>query len=265
MARFFRRSASLSLAALTLLLALSQAAVAQRDEGRRERGGERRGGMAFLAPLVSLATNEEVEDELKLSDEQKDKIEELSDDLRDDFRKLLESGGQHEERQALNKAGSQKLIEVLDEDQEKRITEIAIQVFGANTLLFHPTLADHINVTEEQRKKLDDAQQENRRAFGEAWRDMRDQDLSREEARTKFGKLRAEADEKLMDVLTPEQKKQLESLKGEKADIDLPQFRPGRGGRDDRNRDRDRDGDRGRDRGNRERDNDTGDDASSSS
>jgi Spy/CpxP family protein refolding chaperone len=231
--------------------------------------------MGFGVPMVRLASNDDVQDALNLSEEQKDKIEELIDELRDDFRKLLESGGQREEIQALMKSGSEKLTEILDEDQEKRITEVAIQVYGANAVTFHPTLAEHLNVTEEQRQKLADAQRENFGAMREAWRDMEDQDLSGEERRAKFQELRTEADKKLMEVLTPEQQKQLESMKGEKVDIDLSQFRMGgrggfggRGDRDrDRNRDRDRDGDRGRDRdrGNRERDNDTGDDGSSSS
>jgi Spy/CpxP family protein refolding chaperone len=256
----FARSLGLGLTAMVVAVAVSQTATAQREEGRRGRGF----GMGFGVPMVRLASIDEVQTDLKLTDEQKEQIEKLDDKLRDDFRDLLQSGGQREEIQALTKSGSEKLTEILDEGQEKRITEIAIQVYGPNALMFHPTLGEHLKVTDEQREKLGEAQRENFQAMGEAWRDMRDQDLSREERRAKFDELRANADKKLMAVLTPEQQTQLESMKGAKIEIDMSQLRPGGGGgRGDRDRDRDGDRERGRDR-ERDRDGDREDSESAS-
>jgi Spy/CpxP family protein refolding chaperone len=236
---------------VTFVFAISQLADAQREEGRRGRGGDgRRFGMGFGAPLVGLATLNEVEEALKLTDEQKEKIDELNDDLRDKFREVLEEGGQREELQKVAQSGSQKLIEILDEPQEKRITEVAIQVYGPNAILIHPTLGEFLKVTDEQRTEMTDLQRENMQSMGDAFREMRDQELSRDEMRTKFEQLRADADKKLLAVLTDEQRKQLDSLKGEKVEIDMSQLRGGRGGRGSRDGDRDRD----RDRGGRDRD-----------
>jgi Spy/CpxP family protein refolding chaperone len=238
MKQLFRRSVLLSLAAVCVAMILSQAATAQ--EGRR---GGRGFGMGFGVPLVRLAANEEVQQVLKLNDEQKGNVDDLNDELRDEFRDLLQGGAEREEMQALVKSGSEKLNEILDDAQEKRLTEITIQAFGVNAVLFHPTLGEQLKVTDEQREELNDVQRENAGAMRDAFQDM--QDLSQEERRAKFDELRADADKKLTAVLTDEQRSQLESLKGEKVDIDISQLRGfgGRGGgRGGRDRDRDRDG-----------------------
>jgi Spy/CpxP family protein refolding chaperone len=236
---------------VAFVFAISQLAAAQREEGRRGRGGDGRGfGMGFGAPMVRLATLDEVEEALKLTDEQKDKVKKLNDEMRDQYREILDDGGRAEDLQEVSKSGTQKLIEILDEPQEKRITEITIQVYGGNAIFMHPTLGEFLKVTDEQRSQLGDVQRENMQAMGEAFGQMREQNRSRDEMRAKFEKLRAEADKKLLAVLTDEQRKQLDSLKGEKLEIDMSQLRGGRGGRGGRDGDRDRD----RDRGGRDRD-----------
>jgi Spy/CpxP family protein refolding chaperone len=265
----------LKLAPLTIVVILAQSAaqsaLAQPEEGRRGRGEGRGGRMGFGAPMLRLASNEEVQGVLKLSDEQKEKVEDLDDEMRDEFRSLFESGGDRDEMRKLSEEGAQKLNEILDDAQEKRITEIAIQAYGVNAIMMSPSLGKELNVTDDQRTQLGDVQRENFQSMGEAFRDMRDQDLSQEERRAKFDELRTEADKKLLAVLTSEQQKQLDSLKGEKVDIDLQQLRGfgggGRGGRDGRDgdrggRDRDRDGERGERNRDRDRDSEDTDDSS---
>jgi Spy/CpxP family protein refolding chaperone len=238
------------LAVIAVVLVASQLANAQPEERRRGRGGEgRRFGGGFGMPGIRLATLDEVQEALKLSDEQKTKVEEINDKFRDDFRKLLDDGPDPEEMRKLSQDASAKLAEVLDDDQEKRLRGISIQVMGAGAVVADPELAKELNVTEEQKEKLRDASMENMRAmrdaFGEMW------DLPEDQRRTKGEELRADANKKLLAVLTSDQQEQLESLKGEKVEIDMSQLRgPGRGGfggrggdRGDRNRDRDRDRD----------------------
>ena len=55
-------------------------------------------------------------------------------------------------------------------------------------------------------------------------RELRDQELSREEMTAKFQEIRAEGDKKLLAVLTSEQQTQYEALKGEPVEIDMSQF-----------------------------------------
>jgi hypothetical protein len=76
-------------------------------------------------------------------------------------------------------------------------------------------------------------------------------DVPREDRRTKFEELRAAGQKKLLDVLTSEQQKQLDALKGEKVEIDMSKLRGGSSGGRSRGGDRgrgERDGDRNRDR-----------------
>jgi Spy/CpxP family protein refolding chaperone len=258
MTRCFRGTA-LSLVAVSIVLAISQAAEAQREEGRRGRGGPegRRFGGGFGALTLRLATNDKVQEALKLSDEQKGKIEELDEKFRDDRRKLLDDSGGQEGMQKLSEEAAASLAEVLDDEQQKRLQGISIQLMGAGAVLADPALAKELNVTDEQKSKLREAQQSNWRARGESFRELRD--LSEEERRAKEEKLRAEADKRLLEVLEPEQQEKLNALRGDKVDITMADvFGRGRGGFEGRGgRDRGERGDRPR--GDRDRDRDDSD------
>jgi Spy/CpxP family protein refolding chaperone len=247
------------LAVVAVVLVVSQMAHAQPEEGRRERGGEgRRFGGGFGMPGIRLATLDEVQEALELSDEQKTKVEEINDKFRDDFRKLLDDGPEPEAMRKLSQDASAKLAEVLDDDQEKRLRGISIQVMGAGAVVADPDLAKELNVTEEQKEKLRDASMENMRAMRDSFGEMRD--LPEDQRRKKGEELRADANKKLLAVLTSDQQEQLEALKGEKVEIDMSQLRgPGRGGFGGRDGERgrgDRDRDRDRNRGDAESDSD---------
>jgi Spy/CpxP family protein refolding chaperone len=230
----------LAAVAVAMFVATAQVADAQPEGGRRGRGGP--GGRGFPVSSVRLATADEVQAALKLSDEQKGKVAEINDKLRDDVREVFQGGGGFEEMQKLNQEASAKLAEAFDESQQKRLMGILIQVNGPNALV-EPAVMKELNVTDEQKTKLADIRESNMGSFRDAFQEMRDQDLSREEMRAKFDELRTDADKKLLTVLTSEQQAQLEALKGEPVEIDMSQFRGpgGRGGFDGRGRRGDRD------------------------
>jgi Spy/CpxP family protein refolding chaperone len=235
-----------SLAALAIVVALAQVAEAQREGGRR--GGRGFGRMGFgVSPVQLAAESEEVQGALKLTDDQKTKIVEINDELTDARRDLFQGGGgSREEREKLNADAAAKLAEVLDEGQQKRLMGIQIQVNGANSLL-DSAIAKVLNVTDDQQTQLSEVRDDNMEAMGEAMRDLRDQDLSREEMTAKMQELRTESDKKLLAVLTSDQQTQYEELKGDPVEVDMSQFRfgggRGFGGGGGRGRDRDR-GDR---------------------
>jgi Spy/CpxP family protein refolding chaperone len=197
-----------------------------------------------------LATADEVQAALKLSDDQQDKVAEINEKLRDDVREAFQGGGGFEQMQQLNDDASAKLADVLDDSQRKRLMGIVIQVNGPGALI-EPAVLSELQVTEEQKTKLADIRQTGLRSFRDAFQEMRAQGLSRDQVRAKFDELRAETDKKLLAVLTSEQQAQLESLKGEPVEIDVSQFRgPGRGesdrgGQGGRDQDRDRQEDGG--------------------
>jgi Spy/CpxP family protein refolding chaperone len=225
------------------VVVLAQVVQAQPEQGPgggpggpgRFRGSFMRSGSGFGAGAkVRLAAIEEVQKALKVSDEQKKQIDDLNTELRDGFRTVLQGGGGREGIQKLNEEVAAKLNEVLDDDQEKRLRGITIQIIGPNVVLVDAEVAKELKVTDEQKTKLEEAQQENMREMGEAFRGSGTPD---ESDRKKFEELREKGQKRLLDVLTSEQQEQLNAMKGEEVKIDMMKLRGGgdggrfRGGR----------------------------------
>ncbi len=211
---------------------------------QQERRSVRRSRMGFGPPSsVRLATAKEVVADLKLSEEQQQKIAEINSNLESEVRKAFGSGEAREKLQELMQNASANLAEVLDDDQEKRLTGILIQINGASAMM-DSSVAKALDITDDQERKLRDVMRNSRDRFREVF------ELPPEERRVAMDEVRSEIDEDLMDVLTEEQKAQMESLKGEPIEIDMAQFRFG-GGREDRGDRRGRPG-----RGERDRDRD---------
>jgi Spy/CpxP family protein refolding chaperone len=207
--------------AILALLVLSSTASAQRG-GRGFR-------WLFGASKAELATLPDVQNELKLTDEQKIRVTEIHDGLRDDRRALFGTGfGRFSEirtkSEELNREAAKKVDELLDESQRTRLQQIFVQQNGPRSLL-DPAVADSLGLSEEQKSKLAAAREENGRDFeaafaqhGREWR---------QHARD----LVAKGDERLLAVLTDEQRDRLETLKGEPLEIDMSQLRGPRGTR----------------------------------
>jgi Spy/CpxP family protein refolding chaperone len=214
---------------------LASALVASAQPGERE-GRRAPGGFGGPRPVTSirLARADEVAAALSLTDDQKEKVAKINDQLRDDIQKGFESGNGFEKMRELYQAAAAELAEVLDDNQEKRLMGILIQVNGAGATA-DPAVAKELGITDEQKKKLDETRREIGESMRESFRELRD--LSGEERDKKFDELRAEANKKLLAVLNPDQQAKLESLKGEPVKIDMSQFRMGRGeGRRERDR-----------------------------
>lgn len=201
---------------MILVLGMSQAASAQR--GRR-----------FVVP-ASLASLEQVQNELNFSDEQKAKANEIAEKLRSDRRDLFQQGFSEDTRQKMQQLGSEasaKVFALLDDAQSKRLMGISFQVMGAR-VLNDPIFCETLNVTEEQGAKLDEVRAANQEDLQNAFMDY--SHLSGEERRAKFSEIADKGDEKLLAVLTDEQRQQLEDMKGAPLDVDLSPLFPRRRG-----------------------------------
>jgi Spy/CpxP family protein refolding chaperone len=248
------------LAGMAIVVLMAEVAEAQREGGRRGRFG--RGGFGRNISSVQLvAESDEVRTALNVTPDQQEKIETINDELRDARREAFGGGGgggdfraAMQEMEKLNQEASAKLAEVLEDDQEKRLLGISIQVNGA-AALNEPAVAKELEITDEQKTKLGEARESNMEAARDAMRGLRDQDLSEDEMRDKMREIQQEGDKKVLAVLTSDQRAKLEQLKGEPVEIDMSQFRGrgfGGGGRGGRGGD---DGDGGRRGGRRNRDN----------
>ncbi len=206
---------------ITLVLAVVAMASSSARAQERQRG--QRGG--FGGGIAYLLNQKSVQDELKLSDEQIKKAKELSDKQRESFRGQRGQRPDEETRKKMAEArqASEKAVaEILKPDQLKRVKQISLQQQGARALS-NPEVADALKLSDEQKGKIKSIQEEARTARGQ--RGQRGQRPD-EEALKKLAEARKATNEKLMNVLTSEQKTKLNELSGEpfKGEIKRPTF-----------------------------------------
>ena len=185
----------------------------------RARGGLRMGNVA----AIQLLQMDEVQAELKLSAEQKEKANAAHDEFMTARRQIFtevdkESGERGSKMKELKDKTVETLATVLDEAQRKRLREIILQVNGAAELDNQEIAAD-LKITPEQEKKLSEVRKANATARREALKALKEGgEGSRNE---KLSELQKDGDKKLLEVLTPEQSKQFETLKGKEFKLDL--------------------------------------------
>jgi hypothetical protein len=234
-----RRTFTLTVVVAAILLAAAADSANAQGGGGRGRG-MRGFGFGRTTHQITLATLPEVETELKLSDEQKTQVADLSDEFDDERRGGFGGGGggggfgggfSEEARAArakLNADYAAKLNELLEEPQQKRLQEIYVQVNGTPVLL-DDAIVTALKITDEQKDDLNDALADQRQAMMDAFQDFRD--MTDDERTEALAGLNKERDEALLAVLSDDQKSQFEAMKGEKIDIDMSQLRGGFGGR----------------------------------
>ncbi len=228
----------LAVIAAVAVVAMAAQAMAQNEQGRRGRGGRGGGpggpgGMGGPPSMIGLTRIEKVQEALKLTDEQKTKLETINSDARKESRDASSGDKPDPEKMRKIREGAwDKAKEVLNADQQKRLMGIFVQLMGAGAVM-DPAVGKEIDLTDDQKQKLHEAMgppPEGRgpegRGGGQSFQDRR-----------------AKMEKEVMAVLTPEQQKKLESLKGEKVDIDMSALRGPGGGREGRGRDR---GERGK-------------------
>ncbi len=199
----------------------------------RPGGGQAIGGIAATpfgrASLdrLSLIRIEQVQKELKVSDEQGEKVTALVEshrektrskvngqDIRkmsaDERRKLFTELGA--KRKKVSVESEKTLAEILTEEQSSRLAQIVYQQSGIRALDL-PEVQKKLKVSEEQVKKLADVKKEQVTNRAELIRNAQ-QNGQRRTLRDAFAEMTKKRNEALMGVLTEEQKKAFEELKG---------------------------------------------------
>ncbi len=217
-----------------------------------------------------LLASEQVQKELEIVDEQKEKLQKLGEEVRKEMQERFRGSGDlspeerraqwqerrakwekmsEEERRAeidkMRKEWETRTEEIIKKvegillpHQMDRLKQIQLQVQGGS-VTSNPKVAEELKITEEQKEKLRkirDELQEKMRGFGEKFRGLRDLESEAREAKIKeireeITKLRKEAEEKALAVLTGEQRAKLEKMIGKKFEFDWSQMRRGRGRR----------------------------------
>jgi len=221
MARRFERGLAAAVCLLVVLVTVDSAS-AQRGRGFRR---------MFGASNAQLASLPEVQTELKMTDEQKTRVTEINDKLGEDRRELFGTGFDHWNEirgrvEQLNRDASQQVDGLLDPAQRKRLQEISIQQNGPRALRNSDVVAE-LGLSDEQKTKLAAADEENNKAFEKAV-----EESGHDDWRQRAGELGEEADKRLLGVLTADQQKKFDQMRGEEFNVDLSQlYRGRRGGR----------------------------------
>lgn len=234
-------SVALALAAGTL-----QAQEEKKEGGRTGRGfGMMGGGMMGGMSKGSLLAREQVQTELKLTQEQKDKLTEVrrsSAPARGDFKnyKNLSEDEKKTRQEEAKKAAAEswkKMEAVLKPEQLTRLNGIFLQT-ALPQALKDEAIAKELKLSADQTKKIDEAlqwgQDEQRKLF-QGGAGGRDAD-ARKKMQEDRQKIQKETDAKVLAVLTADQKAQCEKMKGAEFKLEEPARGPGgargeRGGR----------------------------------
>ena len=183
----------------------------------------------------ALLGNKGVQDELKLTDDQKKALKEASDELQKARRTAFEEkdfSGLAKAQEDYNKS-VKKVLDKLDEKQAKRLAQIEFQlVTRKDNKLKTPQIFanEHIQkalkLTSDQKKTVKDTLTELNKDFKELDDDAKDDVQKRIQNFRKKATMNNEAYEKIYKALDDDQKKDFDKAGGEKFELklDIPKF-----------------------------------------
>ena len=199
--------------------------LAQPPEGGRRFGP----GMGGVMSASMLAGNPSVQEELKLTDEQKEKLREAQRSVREKMGDLreMEPEERREKMKEINDEADKALKGVLKEDQMKRLIEIRWQQAPLGAFA-GKEFEEGLKLTDDQKEKLKGITEEMGKDMREIRAEMRD---NPREGREKMEALRKETKDKSLAVLTAEQKASYEKLVGKPFELKMEMRGPGGDGK----------------------------------
>ncbi len=206
------RSAAKWAVVLGLVLATAGTADAQGRGQGRGRGGMF-GGRGGMSPAM-LLNSQDVQKELKLTDEQKEKVTKFGEEQREKMREAFQDAqGDREKMQDLMRksaeAGEKFVKDTLKPEQQKRLHQIQLQAGGVQTFN-DEKVQKELNLTDAQKEKLktlsDDLNKDRQELF---------QGGGGAETMQKMQALNKEYLTKAQDVLNAEQKTKWKEMTGE--------------------------------------------------
>ena len=240
-----------------MLVCLAVVAMCSTSAMAQRRGGRRGGGFGFgggfgrgggMNPTTMLTWgNEQLQKELKITDEQKEKLKTIGEEARaagggfGGFRDLSEEerAKRMEEMRKRVEETNKKVEALLTPEQLARLRGIYLQI-GGTAALTDPEIVKELKLSDDTVKQLKTISEEIGKKRREIFGKMGDaSDEERAKLREESDKLRKEADEESLAQLSAEQKAQLEKMKGDKFELDRSGFGRGGGGGRRRNRDND--------------------------
>jgi hypothetical protein len=162
-----------------------------------------------------LLTQESVQKDLKLSDDQVKQLKDVAtkaNEARQGLRDIEDRAERTKKAQEIAKESETAVAKILSKDQTKRLKEITLQVQGARAFA-NAAVAKELNFTDDQKKQLKAIQDDAQKAMQEARQDAAG---DREAMAKKMAEINQSTNEKAAKVLTDEQKTKWKEMTGKK-------------------------------------------------
>lgn len=199
--------------------ALVVAAMAQGGPGGQGRG--MRGGFNMQDRSgVMLLGRTDVQRDLALTTEQRDKLQAMQDEMRSKMREMFQGGGgggadTQDAMRTLMESTQKEVAAILTPAQMKRLGEIRIQLMGARAAM-DPEVQKSLGVTADQKTRLDRLMTGMQEANAAVRARMQNGDLSREEGMASMTRNTEVLNAEIAKVLTEEQNAKLKEMGGKK-------------------------------------------------
>ncbi|NJN08153.1 MAG: hypothetical protein HC815_09200 [Richelia sp. RM1_1_1] len=193
-------------------------------------------GISNSDPLSLLSKSEQVKQELNLTDEQISQLQQLQKDMLADIEKIKseprpkESDKQNGKKEINDKRldVQKRVEEILKPEQIERSKQIFLQLYGYGPLT-HELFKSDLKLTAEQESKL---QELNKEMFVNVYKSWKNPIGTQEEQNKILVENALEAERIVVDtnnkataLLTPEQEKTLETLKGKEFKLDTSKLK----------------------------------------
>lgn len=198
--------------------------------GAPEAHAQRGRGFGYGPNRAQLATLKEVQDALKLTDEQKQAAKDATEQFNRDVGELFMTAMGDVEKvrtamPALHEKATATINGSLNESQRRKLTEFFIQQNGVNSV-FDPQVKTLLRLTDEQMAALQTARNTNREEGAKATRQT-PKGETRAQRTERFEKLWKAAEDRILTLLTEKQAETFKKLRGEEVELDLrPLFPP---------------------------------------
>ena len=171
-------------------------------------GQPRRAGVARAANLnpINLLRNPKIKEEIKLTDEQETKIQEVNAEGQKKRAELL-----RKQQQATNEA----IRETLEPEQRARLEQLAVQQQGIGALS-DPKIAKKLKISDEQSEKIVAARRGLTDKQRQLFQDIRDGIVARDELLAKQKAAREEMEKEILEILTMAQQTRFKEMQGKK-------------------------------------------------
>ena len=211
--------AVMRLVAVAAIAVMAVSSFAQGGGGRGGFGQFGRGGFGMQDPNgVFLINRGDVQGEIKLTADQKSKLDALRQAQMDKLREAMQGGGGDQQDrmatfQKLQAENAKDTLAILTPEQKKRLKELAVQRMG-NSAIANADMQKELGVTDEQKAKIKDLQDKQSTANAALREKMQNREIDMQQFQESMRKNTEVMNTELGKIMTADQKAKLAAMGG---------------------------------------------------